>query len=465
MSRPASRSAEEVVAMPPPARARRLSPVPQTELDYAADAGAAILAERRPGRQALIWLVFLSVMAGLVWAYFAEIDEVVKGRGKVIPSNQVQVVQNLEGGIVERLLVREGDVVEPGQVLLRIDDTRFGSSLQESRLRVLGLQAKAARLRAEADGGGQAPEFPAELVQESPELARREERLFAERRQQLAAGLEVLKQQLAQRRHQVGEFEAKARKVAQSLALTREELNMTRPLVEQGAISEVEVLRLRRQVNELRGELEETRAAIPRSESQLAEVEYRIGELKLQRRQQARAELNEVLAELAGLTAGNEALADRVDRTAVRAPVKGVVNKLLVNTVGGVVQPGMDLVEIVPLEDSLLVEARISPRDIAFVRPDLAAKVKLSAYDFAIYGGLDAQVEHISADTFKSERDEPYYLVRVRTEQTELRRDGEVLPIMPGMTAEVDVLTGKKTVLSYLLKPILRARANALRER
>ncbi len=465
MTRPVLTSAEQVVEMPAPKPKSHLSAVPQTDLDYAADASAAILAERSPGRQALIWVVFLSIVVALTWAYFAEIDEVVKGSGKVIPSHQIQIVQNLEGGIVAALLVREGDVVEPGDVLLRIDDTRFGSSLKESRVRVLSLAAKAARLKAEAEGSEQPPKFTPAVIKEAPEVARQEQRLFQDRRQQLAAGMAVLNEQLVQRRHQVSEFEAKARKIAQSLALTREELQLTRPLVAQGAISEVEVLRLRRQVNDLRGELEETQSAVPRLESELSEVQSKIGELALQRRQEARAELNEVRAELGTLTAGNEALEDRVERTAVRAPVKGVVNKLLINTVGGVVQPGMDLIEIVPLDDSLLVEARLSPRDIAFVRPDLGAKVKLSAYDFAIYGGLEAKVEHISADTFMNERDEPYYLVRVRTKQTELERDGESLPIIPGMTADVDILTGKKTVLSYLLKPIFRAQANALRER
>lgn len=465
MSRSAISASEQVVELPTAASARPVVTVAQTDLDYAADASAAILAERRPGRQALIWVVFFTVVAALVWAYFAEIDEVVKGSGKVIPSNQVQVVQNLEGGIVAELRVREGDVVEPGQVLLRIDDTRFGSSLKESRVRLLNLEAKAARLKAEANGSAEVPHFPQMVVDEAPEIARQERRLYDERGQQLAASLAVLNEQLTQRQHQIAELGAKARKITQSLALTRKELQLTQPLVDQGAISEVEVLHLRRQVNELRGELEETRSAARRLESELAESNSKIGELKLQRRQEARAELNEALAELGTLTAGNEALEDRVDRTLVRAPVKGVVNKLLVNTVGGVVQPGMDLVEIVPLDDSLVVEARLSPRDIAFVRPDLASKVKLSAYDFAIYGGLDAKVEHISADTFMNERDEPYYLVRVRTDRTGLERDGENLPIIPGMTAEVDVLTGKKTVLSYLLKPILRAQANALRER
>jgi len=239
---------------------------------------------------------------------------------------------------------------------------------------------------------------------------------------------------------------------------------VTRPLRDQGAVSEVEVLRLQRQVNDLRGELDETKLAIPRARAELAEAEQRQVELDAGFRKEVRAELNEVSAELNAFNASNVALEDRVRRTQVRSPIRGVVKSLSVRTVGGVVQPGMDLVEIVPVGESLLVEAKVNPRDIAFLRPGLPAKVKLTAYDFAIYGGLEAQVEHISADTFIEENGDPYYLVRVRTTEPTLVKDGKPFSIMPGMTAEVDILVGEKTLLSYLLKPVLRARENALRE-
>jgi adhesin transport system membrane fusion protein len=221
---------------------------------------------------------------------------------------------------------------------------------------------------------------------------------------------------------------------------------------------------LQRQVNDLSGELDEAELAVPRAEAELAEVEQRLIELDARHLEKVRAELNEVSGELEALNAGNVALADRVERTLVRSPIRGVVKSMAARTVGGVVQPGMDLVEIVPVGDNLLVEAKVKPRDIAFLRPGLAAKVKLTAYDFAIYGGLEAQVEHISADTFVEEDGEPYYLVRVRTNKPALEKGAEVFPIIPGMTAEVDILVGEKTVLSYLLKPVLRARDSALRE-
>jgi adhesin transport system membrane fusion protein len=432
--------------------------------DFAVDAAAAIRAQSARGGQLLVWAMLGCVVAFLAWAYFAVLDEVIRGAGKVIPSSQLQVVQNLEGGIVEQIRIREGDTVAPGQLLLRIDDTRFDSSLQESRVRLLSLQAKSIRLKAEADALEDLPAFPAEITAALPDIAAQERQLFAERRRELQASLDVLAKQAVQRRQSIAELAAKRQRLTRSLGLAERELQVTRPLRDQGAVSEVEVLRLERQVNDLRGELEQTVLAMPRAEAELAEVEERVRELEVGFRKEARAEYSETMAEINSLMAGNVALADRVQRTQVRSPIHGVVKKLLVNTVGGVVQPGMDLVEIVPLEDSLLIEARVSPRDIAFLRPGLDAKVKITAYDFAMYGGLDAKVEHISADTFVEEDGEAYYLVRVRTAAPALVREGRSYSIIPGMTAEVDILVGEKTVLNYLLKPVLRARANALRE-
>jgi adhesin transport system membrane fusion protein len=431
---------------------------------FVVDAAAAIRTRSVRGQQLLIWMIFLCLVAIFVWAYLAVLDEVVRGSGKVIPSSQVQVVQNLEGGIVKQIDVSEGELVTPGQILLTIDDTRFDSSLQESRIRSLSLQAKLIRLQAEADGLDVMPQVPAEISQALPQIFEQERQLFAERRSELEANHSIFAQQVAQKRHAIAEMSSRSARLERSLGLTEKELKVTRPLRDQGAVSEVEVLRLQRQVNDLRGELDETKLAIPRARAELAEAEQRQVELDAGFRKEVRAELNEVSAELNAFNASNVALEDRVRRTQVRSPIRGVVKSLSVRTVGGVVQPGMDLVEIVPVGESLLVEAKVNPRDIAFLRPGLPAKVKLTAYDFAIYGGLEAQVEHISADTFIEENGDPYYLVRVRTTEPTLVKDGKPFSIMPGMTAEVDILVGEKTVLSYLLKPVLRARENALRE-
>ena len=431
---------------------------------FVVDAAAAIRTRSVRGQQLLIWVIFLCLVTIFVWAYLAVLDEVVRGSGRVIPTSQVQVVQNLEGGIIKQIDVSEGELVTPGQILLTIDDTRFDSSLQESRIRSLSLQAKLIRLQAEADGLDAMPQVPAEISQALPQIFEQERQLFAERRSELEANHSIFGQQVAQKRYAITEMLSRSSRLERSLGLTEKELNVTRPLRDQGAVSEVEVLRLQRQVNDLRGELDETKLAIPRARAELSEAEQRQVELDAGFRKEVRAELNEVSAELNAFTASNVALEDRVRRTQVRSPIRGVVKSLSVRTVGGVVQPGMDLVEIVPVGESLLVEAKVNPRDIAFLRPGLPAKVKLTAYDFAIYGGLEAQVDHISADTFIEENGDPYYLVRVRTTEPTLVKDGKPFSIMPGMTAEVDILVGEKTVLSYLLKPVLRARENALRE-
>ena len=431
---------------------------------FVVDAAAAIRSRSVRGQQLLLWVIFLCLVAMFVWAYLAVLDEVVRGGGKVIPSSQVQVVQNLEGGIIEQIAVAEGELVSPGQVLLTIDDTRFDSSLQESRVRSLSLKAKMIRLQAEAEGLEAMPRVSEEISQVLPEVFDQERRLFAERRSELEANHRIFAEQVAQKEHAISEMSARSKRLARSLELTEQELKVTRPLRDQGAVSEVEVLRLQREVNDLRGERDETELAILRAQAELAEAEQRKVELDAGFRKEVRAELNEVSAELNAVNASNVALEDRVRRTQVRSPIRGVVKSLLVRTLGGVVQPGMDLVEIVPVGDNLLVEAKINPRDIAFLRPGLPAKVKLTAYDFAIYGGLEAQVEHISADTFLEENGDPYYLVRVRTTEPTLVKDGKPFSIMPGMTAEVDILVGEKTLLSYLLKPVLRARENALRE-
>ena len=435
----------------------------EADAEYLADLAAGVERQNPRGGRFLLWGVVLFVVTAVYWASVAELDEVTRGVGKVIPSSQVQVVQNLEGGILAEILVFEGDVVEEGQTLLRIDDTRFASSYREGRASYLNLKAKAARLRAEADGG--LFEAPEEVQRELPDLVQRESNLFRSRADELATNVGILSQQADQRRQELSELKVKEQSLSRSYRLLERELQLTAPLEKEGVVSEVEVIRLKRQLNDLKGELEATRLAIPRIRSTLEEAEQKVAEIQLEFRSDAREALNETLAELARVSEANQALEDRVKRTWVRSPVHGTVKRLMVNTVGGVIQPGMDILEIVPLEDSLLVEANIRPRDIAFLRPGQDVTVKLTAYDFAIYGGLDASLEHISADTITNEEGESFYLVRVRTDRNFLGTEEAPLPIIPGMQTEVDILTGKKTVLTYLFKPVLRGMNNALSER
>ncbi|WP_427500921.1 HlyD family type I secretion periplasmic adaptor subunit [Methylomonas sp. MED-D] len=411
----------------------------------------------------LTTLVF--VVVALVWANFATLDEVTRGQGKTIPSSQIQVVQNLEGGIVSEILVREGDSVEKDQVLLQLDRVRFASSFQEAKLKYYELLANTARLNAEINGG--ALQLPDEVVKQAPQIADNVRQLLASRQHELKSNTDILSEQIRQREQEIVELQSKSEQLGRSYKMLQDEVKMSEPLVADGAMSQVELLRLQRAANDLRGELNSANLAMPRARSALDEARNKLSEIKARFRTEALKELNETKAELDRTSASAVALEDRVSRTRVLSPVKGTVKRIKINTVGGVIQPGMDLLEIVPVEDQLLIEAKIRPADIAFLHPGQQAVVKLTAYDYSIYGGLDAVLEHISADSIPGEKkdEDSYYLIRLRTATNTLQNRGERLQIIAGMTAEVDILTGKKTVLEYLMKPIFKARDRALRER
>lgn len=410
-----------------------------------------------------IWAVFGFFVFVVLWAHFAVVDEVTRGQGKAIPSSKLQKIQNLEGGIVSEIFVHEGQIVEAGAPLLRLDDTRFSSNVGEAEADRLRLSLRIERLSAEIEG--RELTFPASaegvaLVQSGDERA-----LYESRQRQLRDEVAGLEEQLVQRRQELREFISRQSQFSRSLALLREEIAMSEPLVAQGAVSQVEVLRLKRAEIENRGQLESTNLAIPRGESAIKEIERKIDETRARFRSEALAQLNEARTELSKLQATGKALEDRVNRTLVTSPMRGIVKQLLVNTIGGVIQPGSDLVEIVPLDDTLMVQASIRPQDIAFLHPGQPAVIKFTAYDYTIYGGLQASLEQIGADTITDEEGNSFYLITLRTEKSHLGREDNPLLIIPGMVASVDIITGKKSVLSYLLKPITRARAEALRER
>lgn len=412
--------------------------------------------------QRIVRTAVLLLLILLVWAALAHVDEMTRGEGKVIPSRQLQVVQSLDGGVVAEILVREGQVVEPGQLLLRIDETRAVSGVNESQAQVFSLRARAARLRALAEGTAFTPPEPRQGDAVEQRVVDEERRLYEARQSELNTLLLINRQQLQQRQEELREVQAKRGSAASGLDLAQQELNKTRPLLASGAVSEVDILRLQRDVARFRGEVDQATAQIARVQASIGEAQRKIQETEITFRNEARKELSDVVAKLNALNEGAVALADKVDKTSVRSPVRGTVQRLLANTVGGVVQPGKDIVEIVPLDDALLLEARVLPKDIAFIRPGQRAIVKFTAYDFSVYGGLEAEVVNISPDTVVDERGNAFYVVRVRTHKPSF---SEKLPIIPGMTAEVDILTGNKTVLAYLLKPILRAKSVALSER
>lgn len=361
----------------------------------------------------LFFMVFLFVIIALIWAKFAILDEVTVGEGKVIPSREVQIVQNLEGGIVRKILVREGEVVDEGQVLVQIDDTRFASSYEEAQKKIANYKIEILQLTAEHEGKPFI--VPEELEKANPSLVQEKRFLYKTKMDEL-------------------------RYLRQGLELIKKELELTEPLEKKGAVSKVEVLRLQRTMNELQGKISAFNS-------------------------KTLDELTTTRSELNTLVAAHKADKDRLTRTTIRAPLKGIIKQININTVGGVVKPGMDILEIVPLDDTLLIEAKIRPQDIGFIHPQQKAKVKISAYDFAIYGGLDGVVEHISADTIVDEEDNSFYMIRVRTDKNYLGSKRKPLYIIPGMLASVDILTGEKSVLDYILKPILKAREKALRER
>nr|WP_253912314.1 HlyD family type I secretion periplasmic adaptor subunit [Pseudomonas sp. CVAP\ len=411
-----------------------------------------------------IWAIIGFFLFLLLWANFAVIDEVTKGDGKAIPSSKLQKIQNLEGGIVAELFVREGQIVEAGAPLIRLDDTRFQSNVGETEADRLSMLLRVERLSAEVDD--RPLSFPDDAMKAVPGQAASEKSLYESRRQQLHDEVGGLQEQLIQKQQELREFTSKQAQYRSGLALQRQEINMSEPLVAQGAVSPVEVLRLKRAEVETRGQLDATTLAIPRAESAIKEVQRKIDETRGKFRSEALTQLNEARTDLNKAKATGKALEDRVSRTLVTSPVRGIVKQLLVNTIGGVIQPGSDMVEIVPLDDTLLVEAKIRPQDIAFLHPGQEAIVKFTAYDYTIYGGLKAKLEQIGADTITDEdKKTTYYMIKLRTDRSHLGTDEKPLLIIPGMVASVDIITGKKTILSYLLKPIIKARAEALHER
>ncbi|MFS2224443.1 HlyD family efflux transporter periplasmic adaptor subunit [Pantoea sp. B65] len=371
---------------------------------------------------AIIWTSGAALALFLLWAHFAILDEVTVGSGKVTPSTHAQVIESLDGGIVEQLNVHEGDIVGKGQILARLDPTRFQSNFGEAQSKARTLRASAERLRSELTG---APlQFSAETWQE-PELVARETQLYQSRRRNLTETVSNLQR---------------------SMTLVQDELRMTQPLVAKGAAGQVEVIRLQRQVAELRGKIDE------------ATNDYAVRAREEQVKNNA--DLDAQLQVLAGKQ-------DQLKHAILYSPVRGIVKDIQVTTVGGVLQPGDKLMEIVPLEDQLLIETRINPRDIAYIRPGLAATVKVTAYDSSIYGNLEGEVESVSPDTLQDEvkRDQYYYRVYVRTQKAELtNRAGRTFPIMPGMVASVEIKTGQKSVLDYLIKPLNKIK-ESLRER
>ncbi len=428
--------------------------------DWVSDTEWAHIMQKPLRARALLYGVLLAIVALIVWASFAEIDEVTRGQGRVIPSLQLQTLQSLDGGIVEEILVREGQVVERGELLLRVDPVRFAASLGESRAQFLALTAQVTRLAALVTGTE--PVFPPQVAEEAPDLLALEQQLFQSSKDELREQQAVYADQIEQREQELQEARAAVQQYTDTLRLTQRELDVTRPLLDSGAVSDVDILRLERQIATIQGELSRAQAAVARSQAAVSEARNRRREVELTMINRWQNELAESQSRLEAINQAGQGLEDMVRQAEIRSPIRGTVQRLHANTIGGVLTPGRDVIDIVPIDDQLVVEARINPRDIAFIRPDQEATIRLTAYDFAIYGGMKGHVEHISADTITDENDNTFYLVRLATETG---GNAEDISIIPGMTAQVDILTGKRTVMQYLLKPLLRAGSMAFTER
>ena len=437
---------------------RWLSP-PNTQ-DWVVDAQWEKMQQQPASARVLLYLICLTIVALLVWSAFAHLDEVARGEGRVIPSHKLQVVQSYDGGMIEQIFVREGQIVNAGDVLVKIDPTRFISSFRENQAKILSLTAKVERLKALTKK--KPLEFTPDLIEKAPDAVAHEQAMFESSNQELTQQVTIHKRQLEQRRQDYAEARAALQQHTNSLSLANRELSVTRPLLRSGAVSDIDIIRLERQVVEHTGEINRTKAAINRSLSAINEAKNKVTEVELAMINRWSNELSEALLRLDAIKETESGLADKVTQTEIRSPVNGTVQRLLVNTVGGILQPGSDAVEIIPLDDQLVVEAKILPKDIAFLQPGQEAMIKFSAYDFAIYGGLEAQVTHISADTITDDRDNTFYLVQLKTNRNHF---ADNLTIIPGMTTQVDIITGKKTVLEYLFKPILRATSLAMTER
>lgn len=449
------------------------------DVHFANEVDAALARRPKFGVRALSVTVALMFGALIIWAAFADIDEVTHSDGQVVGSQRTQTIQNLEGGILRGIQVHEGQIVEKGAVLAQLDNEMAESSVRDAMNKAI--ENRLALIRLEAELRKEKPVFPQDLkgfltrnigrdldnrtMTRARQLLRDQEQAWESRESLLKSDLHVLQAQYNQRVHEVQEQETRQKQLEQSLRLAIEQRNTAAELMRRKNFARMEYLGLEQKVVELQGQVDMLKASIPRAKAAAEEAKQRIASREAEQLANITQEINKRRLELTSLRETLSAGGDRVTRTELRAPVRGTIKQIYINTVGGVVKPGEPIMDLVPLDDTLLVEARVSPKDVAFLHPGQDVMVKVSAYDFSIYGGLEGKLESISADTIEDKKGDFHYMVKVRTQKTSMTHNNEILPIIPGMMVTADILIGKKTVLDYLLKPILKAKQNALRER
>lgn len=430
------------------------------DLHWDDESDLAILEQTPLRAKVLLYTIAASLAVLVFWAFFAKVDEVTRGEGKVIPSKQVQVIQSLDGGIISEILVAEGQTVKVGTPLIRIDQTRAVSSLRENQTQYLALLAKQVRLKALAEGTAFNP--PANIRKDAPQTYDQEYALYISSKDELQSTMSIARDQMDQRQKELVEVQYRKEVAEKNFESASKELAANKPLLASGAVSDIDILKLERELTKARGDIDQARAQISRIESSIAEARRKVTEVEQTFKSKVRTELNDITARLNSITETSVGLNDKVKQATLTSPVNGKVSRLFSNTIGGVIQPGKEVLEIVPTDEALVLETKIQIKDIAFIRLEQPAVVKLTAYDYSIYGALDGRVEGISANSVVDEKGNAYYVVRVKTLKSSL---GKGLPIIPGMVAQVDIMTGKKTVLSYLLKPVLKAKSYAFSER
>ena len=436
----------------------------KTDYEFMNALSEAIVRKTSTKIRLVLFFWFVVIIGFIIWASFTKVNEIVRGKGQVIPSGNNKIVQNLEGGIVEKIYVKKGEFVKKGQPLVKIKNQKSLSYLEATKAKILAYEIKIKRLQAEANGENQLI-YSDRIKKIAPEIVKNELSLFKSDKAELNSKIATLKEQLNQKQHELQNAKISLKLISDSLKIIKKELKMTIPMVKQGVKSKIELYKLQRQVNNLENKYQSTKISIPKTESAIKEIRDKINTLKLQYQNEAKDKLTNAITQLRALKAQLQAYKDTIKRTIVVSPIDGIINKLYVNTIGEVIKPGGNIAEIVPINKKLLIKTKIKPRDIGFLYPGQKAIVKFTAYDYTIFGSMKGKVTLISPDTEEDRKGNVYYIVYVQTNKNYLEKNGKKLKIKPGMIAIVDIVTGKKTVMDYLLKPILKTKTYAFTEK
>lgn len=431
---------------------------PPAGYDWVLEAEWARIQQNPLKARKILYFIVLVLSLLLIWAYFSPIDQVIRGEGKVIPYGKLQVVQALDGGIIQEVEVSEGDVVEKGQILLRIDPTRFISNLEESNSQYFALEAKSSRLKALLEG--RSVDFSDELKKIKSNLIQNEKILYETSKQEFEQSMSGFDKRIQQKIEGIESNKSELRQHEQLLEITNKELDVTLPLLKSGAVSQLDIMQLERQTLELKGLIERVKSAIKRTDSEISEEKNSKEEAKLKYLNSWNKELNETLAKMNSLKSTQIGLNDAVSQAVIKSPVEGVIQRILINTGNAVVTPGTKIIEIIPKNVELVVEAKILPKDIAFIKIGQDVSLKFDAYDYAIYGGLKAKVSNISADTVTDDKDKTFYIIQIKSSE-----NTNDIKILPGMVAQADIIIGKRTILQFIINPLIKAKDAALKER